>query len=278
MLHVRSNMYGVSALLIVLLIWAPMATGEQPANDDFATEASAAANSSPANQPNDNGWHFTLSPYLYFPGLSGTVGAFGRNASVHASPGDILSHLGLGLMAAGEIQKKRFLIPFDFMWVKLEGDRSTPFNPGVSFINVVVKQTIFTPAVGYRVVDQDKLKVDARLGLRYWHLSQNLSFQPSGIFSNSSQSANWADVVAGAKFEGELSPKVFVTVLGDAGGGGADLDYEVAALLGLKVSRKVILQAGWRYLDVNYRPSSSNLFVYNVHQSGAIAGVTFRLK
>jgi hypothetical protein len=32
----------------------------------------------------------------------------------------------------------------------------------------------------------------------------------------------------------------------------------------------------WRYLDVNYRPSSS--FIYDVAQSGLLLGVTFNLK
>ena len=48
-----------------------------------------------------------------------------------------------------------------------------------------------------------------------------------------------------------LSPKALVTVFGDAGGGGSSLDYQVGGLLGFKVSQKVILQAGWRYLYVN---------------------------
>ena len=132
---------------------------------------------SDTNGASDSGWHVNVSPYLWFPGLSGTISVFGRNASVHASPGDILSNLGIGLMGAMEVRKKRFVLPVDFMWVKLEGDRSTPFNPGVSYINVNVKQTIVTPGAGYRIVDLDKLKVDARVGLRYWHLGQNLSFQ-----------------------------------------------------------------------------------------------------
>ncbi len=88
-------------------------------------------------------------------------------------------------------------------------------------------------------MDQDKLKVDARVGLRYRHLGQNLSFQRSGIFSNSSQSANWVDAVARGKFEGVLTPKLLVTFLGYAGGGGANLDYEVARLA-LKVSQRVL--------------------------------------
>ena len=257
---------------------SPLLQMTPPTHASNGAASDQSSGTSNKSEPLDNGWHVDISPYLWFPGLSGTVGVLGRNASVHASPGDILSNLGIGLMGAIEVRKNRLLLPADLMWVKLEGDHSTPFDPGVSYINVKITQTILTPGAGYRIVDQEKLKVDARVGLRYWHLGQNLSFQPSGIFSDSSQSANWVDVVAGGKFEGILSPKLYVTVLGDAGGGGANLDYELATLLGLKVSKKVILVAGWRYLDVDYRTSAPARFVYDVHQSGAIAGVTFRLK
>lgn len=73
-----------------------------------------------------------------------------------------------------------------------------------------------------------------------------------------------------------LSPKATIMVLGDAGGGGANLDYQVAGLLGYKVKPNIIMQAGWRYLDVNYRPSSN--FVYDAAQSGLLLGVTINLK
>ena len=65
-------------------------------------------------------------------------------------------------------------------------------------------------------------------------------------------------------------------VLCDAGGGGAKVDYQVAGLLGYKIKPTVMLGAGRRYLDVNYRPSSN--FVYDVAQSGLLLGVTFNLR
>ena len=39
------------------------------------------------------------------------------------------------------------------------------------------------------------------------------------------------------------------------------MDYQVAGALGYKIKPTVMLQLGWRYLDVNYRPSST--FVYD---------------
>ena len=34
--------------------------------------------------PDENGWHVSFSPYLWFAGIHGTVGALNSQASVHA--------------------------------------------------------------------------------------------------------------------------------------------------------------------------------------------------
>src|ERR1700756_2582263 len=55
----------------------------------------------------DEGWHFAVSPYLWLAGMHGTVGAFGHDASVHASFGDIFHNLNMGLMGAGEARHNK---------------------------------------------------------------------------------------------------------------------------------------------------------------------------
>jgi hypothetical protein len=242
---------------------------------DQTGTAPAAQKASPA--ADDDNWHIGITPYLWFAGVHGNVGAHGYTASVHASAGDVLSKFNIGLMGAVEARKKRFVVPVDYMWIKLSDDKAFPGigDFGADSIKAKMTSSILTPKVGYRFVNSIKLQADALVGIRYWHLGTNLSLQPAD-FVAVSQSANWVDVVAGAKFVMPLSPKALVTVFGDAGGGGASVDYQVGALLGYRVKPTVILQAGWRYLDVNYRPSSS--FVYDVAESGLLIGVTFNLK
>ena len=67
---------------------------------DPATSAGPSASvSAPAGTTAaDDGWHFAVSPYLWFPGVHGTIGALGRDVSFKASPGDLLSHFRFGLM------------------------------------------------------------------------------------------------------------------------------------------------------------------------------------
>lgn len=110
---------------------------QRPVQDSLLPQA--VQPSSPGTSGNtpavaDNGWHFTFSPYLWFAGLHGTVGALGRNVSVHASPGDALSHLDIGLMGATELSRKRLLLPVDLLWIRLSDSHALPFT-GVSAVS-----------------------------------------------------------------------------------------------------------------------------------------------
>ena len=224
----------------------------------------------------DDVWHFGLSPYLWFAGVHGTVGVRGYETGIHASFSEIFDYLNLGLMFAAEPRYKKFSAPVDFMWMKLSDDKALPFEIGPTSIKAKMNQTMFTPKAAYRLVDGKMLKVDGNLGIRYFHIGTTLTFVPGTIVGPFYQSANWVDVISGARIQAALSPKMIVTVLGDAGAGGANLDYQVGAFLGYRIKPKIDLQAGWRYLAVNYRPKST--FVYDTETSGLLLGATINLK
>ena len=246
------------------------------AESDSAGVPSAAPPLPDPPKPSDEGWHFGIAPYLWFAGVHGTVGALGHEASVDASFRDIFSYVNIGLMFALEPRYNRIVMPFDFMWMKLSDDKALPFEVGPTSVKAKINQVMFAQKIGYRVIDSEKLKVDGLVGFRYWHMGTTLTLQPQ-IANGFYDSANWADAVGGARIQAMLSSKVTITILGDAGGGGANSDYQVAGLLGWKF-KKFTLQAGWRYVSVNYRPSGSVRFVYDMATSGLIFGATIPLK
>jgi hypothetical protein len=236
------------------------------------TPVAAAASASAA----DSGWHLTVSPYLWFPGVHGTVGAFNRDASVHASPADLLSHFRFGLMGLVEPRYNRWVLPIDVMWVRLGANNTLANLPNVT-ANVKGSEFILTPKVGYRIVNQEKLKIDALTGFRYWHFGQNLSFNPSLLGLNFSASQNWVDPLVGGKIEGALSPRFSVTVAGDVGGWGvgSQLDYQIVGAMGYKIKPNLTLAAGYRYLYVDYRNGGS---VADLVTSGVFLGLSIALK
>jgi len=226
----------------------------------------------------DSGWHVAVSPYLWFPGVHGTMGALGRDVSVHVSPGDLLSHFRFGVMGVIEARYKRVVLPLDLMWVRLQANNALPFpNLMVTTAKLKGDEFILTPKIGFLLLDQEKLKIAALAGFRYWYFSENLRFVPSNLNLNFSRSQNWVDPVIGGRIQGSLSPRVTVTIAGDVGGWdtGSHLDYQLAGLLGYRIKPRLVLQAGYRYLDVDYRSGGTRI---DLVTSGVAFGATMNLK
>jgi hypothetical protein len=242
------------------------------------TQAQTSSSSSSKTPANDDEWHLAISPYLWFPGMHGTVGALDHDASVHASAADLLSNFRFGIMGAAEAERAGILLNGDLMWTRLGDTQALPFRGlGAVSADVKVGELIWTSKVGARLVNKEKFKGDMNVGVRFWHLGQKLSFNPSLLGLDFKGSANWADLVMGGRVQTALSPKAVVSLLGDVGGWGtgAQLDYQFAALLGYKLNPKWTLEAGYRYLFVDYR---TRTFLYNTVSSGVIFGATVKLK
>ncbi len=214
----------------------------------------------------DPKWHFTSLSYLWFPGVSGTVGAKGYTTRVAVSPSDLVKHFNFGLMGSFEAQYKRWSLPIDFVWAKLGDNKAFVSLPGYS-AKATIKEGIFTQKVNYLVLNGKMVKIRATAGVRGWYISENLKLTPPTppTFSVGT-SQGWADVVGGANITVPFSPKIAVFITGDAGGGGANVDYQVAGIANYQIKPKWGIGFGYRYLDVNYRNSNQN--VLDTHQSG----------
>lgn len=252
-----------------------------PGSGDHLTCVDAQAQASSPTQSkaigDDSNWHIAVAPYLWFPGMHGTVGTAGRQLSVHASATEILSNFRFGLMGAIEFRRKRLVLPMDAMWVRLEDDKPLPLEKMVTSAKFKAQQIILTPKIGLRLIDQERVKLDALTGFRYWHLGESLTFNPSELGLSFSNSQNWVDPLVGGRIQLALARKVAVNVLGDVGGWGigSHLDYQVAGLLGFRIKPTWNLQAGYRYVGVDYR---SGEFLFDVITSGVIFGLTVNLK
>jgi len=230
--------------------------------------------------PEGSGWRGAVSIYGWFPGTHGTVGALNHELSIHEPFSDLFHYLKGVVPIAVEADKGRFVIPLDYLWVKLGDNKALPITDlGQTSVDLHITESLFTPKVGYRIVDGEHLKVDALGGIRYWYLGQSFTFHPSGI--SVSKSANWVDGLGGARFILPLGEKAAVTISGDAGAGGANLDYQVIGLLTYQFTKHLGMGLGWRYLDVDYRvnnqvgPVTTTKFIFDVAQTGALAGLYF---
>jgi hypothetical protein len=239
-------------------------------------QAQSSSGIPPDPESSDPGFHITIVPYLWFSGVHGTVGVDGHDASIDASASDVLSNFDIGFLAGIEPRYNRVVFPVDIMWIKLSNIKGLPFDQGFESVKATLTETIVTQKAGYRIVDQERFKVDTVFGYRYWHIANTLKLQPNTIGNGFSASRGWVDAVAGFRSQVGLNKKAFITVFADAGGGSAKVDYQAGGALGFRVGKKWTLQAGYRYLAVDY--GSSAKFLDDIAMSGVFLGATWTPK
>jgi hypothetical protein len=254
-------------------------TAEQPTTGDPAgAPLPQAAKTAP-----DDGLHFAVSPYLWFPGVHGTaIGPNDNGLGFRASPSDLLSNFQIGLMGVAEVRYKRIVTSMDIFWIRLQDDKAIPLPPAVGdgAVGAKVHATEFfmAPKIGYRLIDQEKIKIDALTGFRFWHFGESLNFDPGTLNLNFNGSQNFVDPLVGGRIQLTLSPKVVVNILGDVGGWntGSKLEYQIVGLIGYRIKPALTLQAGYRYLNLDY--SGKQGIVFNITTAGVLFGATLTLK
>jgi opacity protein-like surface antigen len=242
-----------------------------------AFAADAALPELPPEVPPESAWTFTIAPYLWMAGMTGTVAQFGAPPiEVDASFSDILENLDIGAMVVGEARNGRFGIAFDFQYVHLSATADTPFGLLANQVEVTSQTLTTLLAAEYRVVETATASVDLMAGGRLWWVETDID--PQGgpadpLFFTDGDT--WVDPIIGAKARVDLSERFYFTTWGMIGGFGvsSEFTWDVMAALGYEVTDKISMVGGYRALGVDY---SNGAFVFDVVQHGPILGAVFR--
>ncbi|MDL2402591.1 hypothetical protein [Rhizobium mayense] len=219
-----------------------------------------------------SGWTFTFAPYFWAAGMKGDIAQFGLPAvHVDESFSDILQDLDFGFMAAGEARYDRYSIFGDIIYAKVSQDAHTPRGIFANNIEVTSKTFAGLLGAGYALIDEPSGHLDIVGGARVWSVDTKISFN-GGLLGGVSRddNATWVDAVAGLKGNYFFTPQIYLTGWGLVGGGGADVDWDVAAGLGYKFNNRISAIAGYRALGVDYNHDN---FEFNIVQQGPILGL-----
>jgi hypothetical protein len=226
----------------------------------------------------DDTWHFALSPYLWMAGMNGTLTVASHSAQVNQSFGDIFSNLKFGFMGLTEARRGRLGILTDLMYIKLGDETAIPIAGLPNALDVKTNISSFTLSNygAYRVYGNHYGSIDGLVGLRYYHTGNSIDATLPQVGAQSySSTDNWADVLGGARFIGHLTPKVRAFLVGDAGGGGSDLTYQLVVGGGYQFAKRWSADVAYRKLYFNRQPSGYGL---EQSQQGIVIGATFTIK
>lgn len=248
---------------------------KKPEPDEEFNKRPAPPSSGAAKQADSkgSGWQFGFAPYLYFSGLKGTIGARGRTAEIDLSTGDVLSNLKFGLMGVSDARKGRFVFVNDLIWIK---SSKTVDTPGGLFTSIRLRsnQFILNPEAGYRAVESKMGSIDVLGGVRIMSIKNSLDFRSGTLPGfNVSERKTWATPVVGARGLANLSPKFFVNGKFDFGGGFGGFTGQVYAGAGFRITPRIALVGGWRYMETRYSDNSG--FLFNTRMNGVVTGALF---
>jgi len=224
----------------------------------------------------DSGWHFGVTPYIFLPSLSGTVGARGHTIELGGAnfEGD-RDNFVIGFMAAVEARKGRFVILNDMVWANVTSEKDT-IGPLYSTAKVGTKLFIIDPELGYRFVNSEKGSVDVLGGVRVWSVEASLN-ATTGVLPgfDVSQRKTWAAPVIGIRGTANITRRFFLSGKFDIGGAGigADLTTQLVGAAGYKFTKHFALLGGYRWLQVDYDDEAG--FLFDTQMSGLMIGMKF---
>jgi hypothetical protein len=221
-------------------------------------------------------WSFALSPYLWAPGISSSVGTRWGTVDVDKSTGDVLSSLDLAFMGALEARNGRWGLIADLFYAELSQSRATPLGLLFSRARTEITAKELSGYVAYRINENERVTLDLMGGVRVSSIDLDLSLSP-GLLAGQSigVSQTWVDPVIGARARVALSDAWFATAFGDVGGtgGDSDLTWQVFASIGYQIDPRWSVQGGWRYFSAEKEIEGRDV---EIDFSGPLLGFTAR--
>jgi hypothetical protein len=220
-------------------------------------------------------WRYFVSPYGWASGLRGDVGVRGRVAHVDISFSEILHHLDAAFMLPFEARKGNLGLALDLLYIKVSDAKGTP-GPLFSTADASAKVFLgeFTPL--FRVLTTKSTMVDVLGGIRWWHVSGDLTLEP-GILPRESRNLNkgWMDAIGGARGFYKIDPHWVLQGRADIGALQSDLTWQLIGSVGYIINNTATARVGYRQLDVDF-DDGGDQFLFDVGLGGPFIGVTFR--
>jgi hypothetical protein len=198
--------------------------------------------------PSDD-WEFALTPIFWGAGMEGTVGFAAQERDFEVSSQDLLGSLEFAFMANFEARKDRWSFSVDTFYADL-GEEVVVENASVPLpedLKLNMSTALVEGDVGYQLASS----LDVLAGIRRVSASAGLTADAGTL---PEADGGFTDPIVGARFRRDLTEKLWVNLRGDVGGFGVGSDFSwfVGAAAGIRVSKLISLDFGYRIWDFDY--------------------------
>ncbi len=252
----------------------------------------------------DGKWHTTIAPYIWVPGISGTLvfrhpglagvgGAATQESLINVSTGptNYLAFINSGGLIAGELRKNAFSLAGDLMFLNLSHTGSsnvTITGPGgrveipvTASVGWHLNNTLWELAPGVTVAHGSAGSIDAFAGVRSLSLRSDASWTFTGpltlvpLTGSASESVTVADFIGGIRGKVRLGERWFLPYYGDLGTGGDSTTSQYYVGFGYASHWGNLLLV---YRSLGYNQTKEGARIKNLNLAGVALGATFELK
>ena len=239
----------------------------------FCCASSAAAQ-------DENNWQFEATLYGWYTAIDGTVkhpGGAVPGGPFEIDASDILDNLDMVFMGSFEARNSKWSIITDAIYLDIGADKNTtvktrsgiPLNANVG---LDLSAWILSGAVGYDVVQTDRVTLAVVGGVRYATIDVDASLGMLGRQAERSQSEGLLDGIVGVRGYITLNENWYLPYYADIGTGDSDLTWQALAGIGYRFS--------WGDIRLAYRYLSYDLddgkHLEDLEVAGPVLGVGFR--
>jgi opacity protein-like surface antigen len=245
-----------------------------------------------ANNPSRD-WEIRLMPYVWIPSMKADSTVNGLSGSVDLSTHDVIDSLNMAAMGRVEAWRGKWGLTFDGTYMFLgANDGFQGRRDAVRFnFDADVRVGMVDFGLAYRIYEQQFgnnneqcFALEPYAGLRYGYLRQKIDVDVDlGEVGSAGQtlgtSEDWVEPFVGGRIVLKLNDRWSLNTRADAGGFGigsaSDLTWQVAGGVDYKITKNIIFNAGYRYVDFDYsRGSGSNEFGVHLKAKGPVLGLT----
>lgn len=259
------------------------AADEQPAlqlaaeSAAVAAESAAVEESAPDSASPDGKWNVAFTPYLWVAGTKGDIGVprDGEEVEVDKSFTDVLGSLKFAFMGALDVNRDRFVMISDIMYLSVTSKIESSRNPDFLSGEVDASVLLASAAAGYRLVDKGPLFLDVLVGGRVFALDVDMDLNgPLRTYSASRSPTNVTPFLA-SRVRLPIADKWALGLYGDIGGlvTDADVKWQLLGTVHYDISSHWRMVAGYRHMSIHHEKNDLD---FDVSLSGPILGFTYR--
>jgi hypothetical protein len=231
--------------------------------------------------PPSDGWTVTLAPYLWLASMDGNAAVGGVETDVDVPLSDLLKDLSGGAMMIVDVEKGRFGIGVNGLFVRVSPDSEV----GPIDIDATTDSGQLAIAPYYRLVEWQygvsssgrplRLVVAPEAGFRYTYMRTELEVRGGPTVDGSE---SWVDPLVGSRIGLDLSDSWAIAGEANVGGFGvgSDFTWNVQAFVGYRTTlfgRDTTFALGYRALSQDYDDGD---FEWDVTMHGPVLGAAVR--